>query len=57
MKAHQPQVETVKHSYMCDDVSCVMPGKKDEYVSVPLDSGNKGHLQKRLMLCNSREAY
>ena len=81
-------VELVKAFYLSDEVSRVMPGKKDyvsvtldtgvmpgkkdyvsvtldtgvmpgkkDYVSVTLDTGVREHHQKRLVLCNLKEAY
>ena len=52
----QDTLELVKDFYHHDDVSRVMPGKKD-FVSSRNDDGEKVHLQKRLVLCNLKEAY
>ena len=52
----QATLELVKSFYHHDDVSRVMPGKKD-FVSSRNDDGEKVHLQKRLVLCNLKEAY
>ena len=41
--------------YSSDMISRVMPGKKD-FVSVTAD-GEKCHVQKRLILCNPKEAF
>ena len=49
-------VQLVKDFYCHDDVSRVMPGKKD-FVSVRNDNGEKEHRQKRLVLSNLKEAY
>ena len=49
--------EEVKKFYLSDDISRVMPGKKD-FVSVRGADGKRVHKQKRLLLmCNLREAY
>ena len=48
--------EEVKNFYLSDVISCVMPGKKD-FVSVLGRDGKRVHRQKRLLLCNLREAY
>ena len=45
-------VQLVQDFYASDEVSSAMPGKKD-YISV----GRKEHRQKRLILCNLKEAY
>ena len=45
-------VQLLQDFYTSDEVSRAMPGKKD-YISV----GRKEHRQKRLILCNLREAY
>ncbi|KAL5491417.1 hypothetical protein EMCRGX_G016700 [Ephydatia muelleri] len=52
----QATLELVKSFYHYDDVSRVMPGKKD-FASSRNDDGEKVHLQKRLVLCNLKEAY
>ena len=52
----QDALELVKSFYHHDDVSRVMPGKKD-FVSSRNDDGEKVHMQKRLVLCNLKEAY
>ena len=49
-------LELVRNFYCHDDISRVMPGKKD-FVSVRNADGIKVHQQKRLVLCNLREAY
>ena len=46
----------VKTFYYHDDISRVMPGKKD-FLSVRNAEGEKEHKQKRLVLCNLKEAY
>jgi hypothetical protein len=48
-------VEVVKSFYDSDEVSRVMPGKKD-YLSIKV-SGVKVNEQKRLLLCNLKELY
>ena len=48
-------VELVSVFYQSDDISRVMPGKKD-FVSVKQE-GKRVHIQKRLVLCNLREVY
>ena len=49
-------VKLVKAFYHHDDISRVMPGIKD-FLSVRNDEGEKEHKQKRLVLCNLKEAY
>ena len=46
----------VESFYSSDDVSRVMPGKKD-VVSIMTAVGQREHRQKRLLLCNLKEAY
>lgn len=48
-------VHLVQSFYQSDEVSRVMPGRKD-YVSVREGEG-RVHVQKRLVLCNLRELY
>ena len=48
-------VQLVCEFYQSDEVSRVMPGKKD-FVSVK-EQGNRIHVQKRLMLGNLKEVY
>ena len=48
-------VDTVRAFYESDDISRVMPGKKD-FVSVKKE-GKCQHVQKRLVLSNLREVY
>jgi hypothetical protein len=48
-------VEVVKSFCNSDEVSRVMPSKKD-YISIEV-SGVKIHEQKRLLLCNLKELY
>ncbi|KAL5518045.1 hypothetical protein EMCRGX_G003713 [Ephydatia muelleri] len=48
--------EEVHKFYLSDDISRIMPGMKD-YVSVRGTNGQRVHQQKRLLLCNLREAY
>ena len=48
-------VDLIKTFYHSDEISRIMPGKKD-YVSVTV-CGMRQHLQKRLILCNLKEAY
>ena len=45
----------VQSFYQSDEISRVMPGKKD-YVSVRVGEG-RVHVQKRLVLCNLQELY
>ena len=49
-------VKLVKAFYHHDDISRVMPGIKD-FLSVRNAEGEKEHNQKRLVLCNLKEAY
>ena len=49
-------VKLVKAFYYHDDISRVIPGKKD-FLSVRNSEGEKEHKQKRLVLCNLKEAY
>ena len=51
----QETVDFVRDFYESDDISRVMPGKKD-FVSVK-KAGIRHHLQKRLVLSNLREMY
>ena len=57
-KVLDPETEDkVVNFYRSDQVSRVMPGKKD-FVSVRSKSnGKREHVQKRLILCNLKEAY
>ena len=48
-------VDLVKSFYESDDVSRVMPGKKD-FVSI-IQGGKRVHMQKRLVLGNLKEIY
>jgi len=48
-------VNEVKEFYCSDSVSRVMPGRKD-CISVLID-GERQHVQKRLVLCNLKEAF
>ena len=48
-------VTQVKEFYYCENISRLMPGMKD-FVSVMID-GKRQHIQKRLVLCNLKEAY
>eukprot|EP00731_Ephydatia_muelleri_P026535 Em0018g635a len=48
--------EEVNKFYLSDEISRVMPGKKD-FVSVRGADGKRVHKQKRLLMCNLREAY
>jgi hypothetical protein len=48
-------VRIVKGFYPSEEISRIMPGKKD-VVSVMID-GERKHLQKHLVLCNLKEAY
>lgn len=49
-------INIVREFYECDLISRMMPGQKD-YVSVKDLSGNRIQKQKRLILCNLKEAY
>ncbi|KYM93379.1 hypothetical protein ALC62_16021 [Cyphomyrmex costatus] len=42
--------------YNSDEISRIMPGRKD-YVTIRNTNGEKDHIQKRLILCNLKEAY
>ena len=46
----------VKSFYEEDQISCMCAGKKD-FVTIKNSDGTKEHHQKRLILCNIREAY
>ena len=48
--------EQVVSFYRSDDISRMMPGKKDT-VSVVTAGGKRVHHQKRVLLCNLKEAY
>lgn len=48
-------MELVNNFFLNDDVSRLMPGKKD-FVSIK-ENGVRRHEQKRLVLCNLREIY
>ena len=48
--------EAVRNFYFSDDMSRVMPGRKD-FISVLGADGVRQHMQKRLLLCNLKEAY
>jgi hypothetical protein len=48
-------VDRVREFYCSDLISRLMPGMKD-YVSVNVD-GKRQHVQKRLVLCNLKEAF
>ena len=50
------EVKTVKDFYVRDDVSRVLPGRKD-YVSVKMADGTREHRQKRWLLSSIGEAY
>lgn len=55
-KALNSETKTlVKMFYLNDDVSRLMPGKKD-FISIK-ENGVRRHEQKRLLLCNLRELY
>ncbi|CAH0391660.1 unnamed protein product [Bemisia tabaci] len=47
--------EQIKKFFESDEISRVMPGKKD-FKSLIID-GKRVHVQKRLILCNLKEAY
>ena len=49
-------VNNIKAFYLSEDVSRIMPGKKD-YCTVIDSQGKRIHLQKPLLLCNLKEAY
>lgn len=46
----------VQDFYLREDISRIMPGKKD-FISVKLDDGKRTHIQKQLLLCNIDELY
>ena len=46
----------VKSFYEEDQISCMCAGKKN-FVTIKNSDGTKEHHQKRLILCNIREAY
>lgn len=52
----QEIVHTVRLFYESDEVSRIMPGKRD-CISVKDENGSKTAVQKRLILCNLQEAY
>lgn len=49
-------VSTVINFYNGDEMSSVMPGKKD-FISLRNDDGTKVQTQKRLVLCNLKELH
>ena len=49
-------LELVRSFFCHDDISRVMPGKKD-FISVRNADGEKVHQQKRLVLCNLKEYH
>lgn len=49
-------IETVRSFYESDNLSRVMPGKKD-CISVVRKNGEKTQVPKQLILCNLKEAY
>jgi len=51
----QKTVQEVNDFYHSNEVSRIMPGKKD-YISVTVD-GERQHVQKRLIMCNVKEAF
>ena len=51
----QDIIEGVKQFYLSEEVSRMMPGKKDKVTAKV--NGQKVHLQKQLVLCNLKEAY
>lgn len=52
-----PETETlVKKHFLREDISRVMPGKKD-FVSIKLEDGQRTHIQKQLLMCNIDELY
>ena len=48
--------EEVTKFYLSDDISRIMPGMKD-YISARGTNEQRAHQQKRLLLCNLKEAY
>ena len=46
----------VKSFYLREDISRILPGKKD-FISVKLNDGKRTHVQKQLLLCNIDELY
>ena len=48
-------VNSVKSFYERDDVSRIMPGLKDYYLSIKQSNGKREHIQKRLLLGNLNE--
>ena len=50
------EIQVVQDWYQRDDISRMLPGKKD-YVSVKLPSGKREHRQKRLLLLKIGEAH
>lgn len=50
------EIQMVQNFYVRDDISRMLPGKKD-YVSVKLPDGKRGHRQKRLLLFKIGEAH
>lgn len=51
----QDVADKITSFYLSEDVSRIMPGRKD-FVSIILD-GTRQHIQKQLVLCNLMEAY
>lgn len=53
-----PQSVIIKviNFYISDEISRILPGKKD-YVTIRDNNGIKHQVQKRLILCNLKEAY
>lgn len=46
----------VKCFYLREDISRIMPGKKD-FISIKLDDNKRTHVQKQLLMCNINELY
>lgn len=52
-----PETENlVKCFYLREDISRIMPGKKD-FISIKLNDGKRTHIQKQLLMCNIDELY
>ena len=52
----QDTVDAIKAFYLSEDISRIMPGKKD-FCSIIDNERGRIHLQKHLLLCNLKEAY
>lgn len=55
-KISENDISVVQNFYRSDDISRLMPGQND-CVSVRQTDGKKSKIQKRLVLCNLKEAY